>query len=119
MSRKKTLGSLLDQYEGVAPKRDRSVPYTKPVIKTVDEKLLPTSVEMQHALEDKVEADTEKKREVSWSFADTYREWNKRTDEQQAVESAKNEKEGHPTCHGKYFYVTCHGASGDIGVCME
>lgn len=89
---KKDFGSLLDQYDGVTPKKDRSVSSKRPAIKTVDEKLLPTSVEMKQALEDKVEADEEKKGDVSWSFADTYRAWNSMTDEQKAMEKAKSEK---------------------------
>lgn len=90
---KKDFGSLLDEFNGVAPKKDRSaIPsgrVSAPPPK--DEKLLP-SKEMAQALQDKAQEDAKKESTVSWSFADTYKQWNAVTDEKAALANSKKEK---------------------------
>lgn len=90
---KKDFGSLLDEFEGVAPKKDRRVAPTQrsaaPPPK--DEKLRP-SKEMVQALQDKQQEDARKESSVSWSFADTYKQWNEVSDERTALANSMKEK---------------------------
>ena len=89
---KKDFGSLLDEFDGVAPKKDRRVvPKQQAAPSLKDEKMLP-SKEMEQALEDKAEEDRKKESNVSWSFADTYKKWNEVSDEKSALTKAMKEK---------------------------
>lgn len=90
---KKDFGSLLDQFDGVTPKKDRSVAPTQRTATPPpkDEKLRP-SKEMAQALQDKAEEDTKKESSVSWSFADTYKQWNELSDEKAALANSMKEK---------------------------
>ncbi|HAF86613.1 MAG TPA: DNA mismatch repair protein MutS [Sphaerochaeta sp.] len=89
---KKDFGSLLDEFNGVAPKKDRRVVPTQKVPDLPkDEKLRP-SKEMVQALQDKEEEDTKKESNVSWSFADTYKKWNEVSDEKTALAKSMKEK---------------------------
>ncbi len=89
---KKDFGSLLDEFDGVAPRKDRSVastPRATPPPK--DEKMRP-SKEMEQALRDKAEEDKREQSSVAWSFADTYKKWNEVSDEKAALDKAMKEK---------------------------
>ena len=90
---KKDFGSLLDEFDGVAPKKDRRVVESsrKAAPPPKDEKMLP-SKEMVQALDDKAEEDQRKESNVSWSFADTYKKWNEVSDEKGALDKAMKEK---------------------------
>jgi len=89
---KKDFGSLLDEFDGVAPKKDRRVAPTQKVsAPPKDEKLHP-SKEIVQALQDKEEEDTKKESTVSWSFADTYKKWNEVSDEKAALAKSMKEK---------------------------
>ena len=90
---KKDFGSLLDEFNGVAPKKDRRVVPTGKVAPAPpkDEKLRP-SKEMVQAMEDKAEEDKKTESNVSWSFADTYKQWNEVSDEKKALDRAMKEK---------------------------
>ncbi len=90
---KKDFGSLLDEFDGVAPKKDRRVTTERSVAPAPpkNEKLRP-SKEMVQALEDKAEEDTKRESTVSWSFADTYKQWNKVSDEKGALAKSMKEK---------------------------
>ncbi len=88
----KDFGSLLDEFNGVAPKKDRKVtPMQKVTVSPKDEKLHP-SKEMVQALQDKEEEDIKKESSVSWSFADTYKKWNEVSDEKSALTNSMKEK---------------------------
>lgn len=87
----KDFGSLLDEFEGVTPKKDRSVPPSQRPPAVKNQKMIP-SKEIEQALQDKAEDDNQKESGVSWSFADTYRQWNKVADEQAALERSQREK---------------------------
>ncbi len=91
---KKDFGSLLDEFDGVSPKKDRRVTAERSVASPPppkDEKLRP-SKEMVQAMEDKAEEDMKRESGVSWSFADTYRQWNKVSDERGALANSMKEK---------------------------
>lgn len=89
---KKDFGSLLDEFDGVAPKKDRRVgPTQRATPPPKDEKMRP-SKEMEQALQDKAEEDKKKESSVSWSFADTYKKWNEVSDEKSALDKAMKEK---------------------------
>lgn len=89
---RKDFGSLLDEFDGVAPKKDRRVTTTqKSPALPKDEKLRP-SKEMEQALEDKAQEDAKKESSVSWSFADTYKKWSEVSDEKGALTEAMKEK---------------------------
>ena len=89
----KDFGSLLDEFNGVTPKKDRRVVPTGNIAPSPpkDEKLRP-SKEMAQALQDKAEEDSKKESNVSWSFADTYKKWNDVSDEKSALAKAVEEK---------------------------
>ena len=90
---KKDFAQLLDEFDGVSPKKDRRVVPTVRVATPPpkDEKLRP-SKEMAQALEDKAQEDARKESSVSWSFADTYKKWNEVTDEKTALAASMKEK---------------------------
>lgn len=95
---KKDFGTLLDEYDGVTPKKDRRVASSQPVPAPSQEKILPPTKEMAQALEDKADQDTQTRGDVAWSFADTYRKWNEVSDEKASLEKALKEKrESKPT----------------------
>ena len=88
----KDFASLLDEFEGKAPKKDRSVEPTQKIpAPPKNEKMLP-SKEMEQALEDKAQEDAKRESNVSWSFADTYKKWNEVSDEKAALEKSMKEK---------------------------
>ncbi len=89
----KDFASLLDEFDGKTSKKDRRVAPTGKVTPPPpkDEKRLPTK-EMVQALQDKAEEDSKKESDVSWSFADTYKQWNSVTDEKSALAKAMKEK---------------------------
>ena len=90
---KKDFGSLLDEFDGVAPKKDRRVVPSGRVAPPPpkDEKIRP-SKEMVQALQDKEQEDARKESSVSWSFADTYKQWNEVSDEKAALANSMKEK---------------------------
>ncbi|MGE4453895.1 MAG: Smr/MutS family protein [Sphaerochaeta sp.] len=89
---KKDFASLLDEFEGtVKPKKRNKTMVEKPSSERNKEPLKP-SKEMQQALEEKQELDSERESTVSWSFADTYHAWASKTDEQAAIKRAQKER---------------------------
>jgi len=89
----KDFGSLLDQFDGIATKKDRRVEPTGKVAPPPpkDDKLRP-SKEMVQALQDKAQEDVKTESSVSWSFADTYKKWNEVSDEKTALAASMKEK---------------------------
>jgi len=89
----KDFASLLDEFDGGASKKDRRVAPTRKVVSAPpkDEKLRP-SKEMAQALQDKAQEDAKKESSVSWSFADTYKQWNEVSDENAALATSMKEK---------------------------
>ena len=97
----KDFASLLDEFDGVAHKKDRRVTPTAKVAAAPpkDEKMRP-SKEMAQALQDKAQEDAKKESSVSWSFADTYKKWNEVSDENSALaNSMKEKREEKPNFH--------------------
>jgi DNA-nicking Smr family endonuclease len=85
----KDFGALLDEFEGARPKKQ---PQQRQKSKKKHESgLAPmrASDDMQRALEEKDELDSERSSEATWSFADTYRQWSKQADEVGAIEASK------------------------------
>lgn len=86
---KKDFAALLDEFEGVPkPAKMRQAPPEKQV---QTESLKPSET-IQEALVEKDELDEERKSDVSWSFAATYRQWTAQTDETKALKSSQKER---------------------------
>jgi len=87
----KDFGALLDAFEGKQVPKKRSVD-TRPAEKVVSKTPLAPTPEVEQALREKDELDSERESSVSWSFADTYRKWNEIADESAAIQKARKEK---------------------------
>ena len=87
----KDFGALLDAFEGKQVPKKRSVD-ARPSEKAVSKTPLAPSLEVEQALQEKDELDSERESSVSWSFADTYRKWNEIADEKAAIQKARKEK---------------------------
>ncbi len=87
----KDFGALLDAFEGNQPAKKRKVD-GRPTAKVVSKTPLMPTQEVEEALVEKDELDSERDSSVSWSFADTYRKWNELSDEHAAIQKARKEK---------------------------
>ena len=88
----KDFGSLLDQYEKKPVKKKPSSPASEKMNRIHRTALTP-SREMEDALMEKEQLDEERETaSVSWSFAETYRQWNELSDEESAIQKARKEK---------------------------
>lgn len=86
----KDFGALLDAFEGKQVPKDRTVA-KRSQVKAVSKTPLAPTVEVEQALLEKDEMDSERESTVSWSFADTYRKWNELSDEQTAIQKARKD----------------------------
>ncbi|MDN5333101.1 MAG: hypothetical protein PWP59_363 [Sphaerochaeta sp.] len=91
---KKDFASLLDEFEGSErPKKKRGKPVSDQRKREQEDLPVQPSQEMQEALDEKVELDQERDSSVSWSFADTYKQWSTVRDEEAAIKQAQKEKQ--------------------------
>jgi DNA-nicking Smr family endonuclease len=87
----KDFGSLLEQFEQASPKKKTS-PVGKSESSAKKEAPLKPSKQMEDALIEKDELDQQRDASVSWTFADTYRQWSAVSDEEEAIRKAQKEK---------------------------
>ena len=81
----------MDAFEGNQPAKKRKED-GRPTAKVVSKTPLMPTQEVEEALVEKDELDSERDSMVSWSFADTYRKWNELSDEHAAIQKARKEK---------------------------
>ncbi len=90
---KKDFTSLLDEFEGSEhPKKKRGKLVSDQRKREREDLPLQPTHDMQEALEEKEELDHERDSSVSWSFADTYKQWSTVSDEEEAIKRAQKEK---------------------------
>lgn len=91
----KDFGSLLDAFEGKSAKTRKVVEHSPRPAAQPTGPMTPSKA-ISEALEEKAELDAERGQKAAWSFADTYRQWSKQSDEEQAIaESVRTEREAH------------------------
>ncbi|WP_321300672.1 Smr/MutS family protein [uncultured Sphaerochaeta sp.] len=90
---KKDFASLLEEFEGSEkPKKKRGKLVSDQRRREREDLPLQPTHDMQEALDEKEELDQERDSSVSWSFADTYKQWTTLSDEEAAIKRAQKEK---------------------------